>query len=116
MTIGDHPMCEDHLALSLDWKHSQEKVCDLDQYEMLRLQEGRSPRGRVNRLNYQQRRQLLELVGPWSNDVSEYDVEDESSTMDVECTLEDLRNSDSLFDDNVFGFPANMMKVQILEG
>jgi hypothetical protein len=29
VVVGDHPMCEDGLPISLDWKHTEEKVIDL---------------------------------------------------------------------------------------
>ena len=33
LTVGDHPICRDGLAISLDWSHSKEQVFDIDDFE-----------------------------------------------------------------------------------
>ncbi len=70
ITVGDHPICKDGLALSLDWAHAEEKVYDLDNYESRRQRENklRRMRGRrrVSKLDYWQRRETLIRVGDFS--------------------------------------------------
>jgi hypothetical protein len=115
VVVGDHPMCGDHLPLTLDWKHAEEKVYDISQYKDMRPQSGRGVRGKVKRLAYWTRRQILERVGPLINELAELDYEGgDVPPVDSIDILQDLRDSESLFDDN-FCFPANMVKVQILE-
>jgi len=70
ITVGDHPICKDGLALSLDWAHAEEKVYDIDNYEERRERENRlrrmRGRRRVNKLDYWQRRETLVRVGDFS--------------------------------------------------
>ncbi len=70
ITVGDHPICKDGLALSLDWAHAEEKVYDIDNYESRRERENqlRRMRGRrrVSKLDYWQRRETLVRVGDFS--------------------------------------------------
>jgi hypothetical protein len=69
LTVGDHPVCKDGLALSLDWNYSTERVYSIDDFE--RNQRRRSSsicRGRrTSRLDYWQRREILQRVGAFSN-------------------------------------------------
>lgn len=72
ITVGDHPICRDGLALSLDWFHAKEKVYDIDDYELLIRQRENQRRGirrkrRVSKLDYWQRREMLNRVGSYSN-------------------------------------------------
>eukprot|EP00536_Pseudo-nitzschia_multiseries_P004612 jgi/Psemu1/285216/fgenesh1_pg.78_\ len=72
ITVGDHPICKDGLALSLDWAHAKEKVYDIDDYELLIRQRENRRRGirrrrRVSKLDYWQRREILNQVGSFSN-------------------------------------------------
>ena len=64
ITVGDHPICKDGLALSLDWVHGAEKVYDVDDYEI--RYGGTKRRRRVSRLDYWQRREILVRVGNFS--------------------------------------------------
>jgi hypothetical protein len=69
LTVGDHPVCKDGLALSLDWHYSTERVYNIDDYE--RNQRRRASSGyqgrRTSRLDYWQRREILQKVGSFSN-------------------------------------------------
>lgn len=69
LTVGDHPICKDGLALSLDWNYSAERVYNVDAYERHRLRKRKSAyRGRrTSRLDYWQRREILQRVGSFSN-------------------------------------------------
>mmetsp|Transcript_15 Transcript_15/g.46 ORF Transcript_15/g.46 Transcript_15/m.46 type:complete len:250 (-) Transcript_15:238-987(-) len=71
ITVGDHPICKDGLALSLDWAHAKEQVYDIDDYEMSRQRESRrrgvKRRRRVSKLDYWQRREILNRVGSYTN-------------------------------------------------
>ena len=69
LTVGDHPICQDGLALSLDWNHTVEKVYEIDNYEFLRQQRNRmkGSKRKTNRLDYWQRREILQRVGSFSN-------------------------------------------------
>mmetsp|Transcript_30043 Transcript_30043/g.70833 ORF Transcript_30043/g.70833 Transcript_30043/m.70833 type:complete len:255 (-) Transcript_30043:1494-2258(-) len=72
ITVGDHPICRDGLALSLDWYHAKEKVYDIDDYELLIKQRENQRRGirrrrRVSKLDYWQRREILNRIGSFSN-------------------------------------------------
>jgi len=71
ITVGDHPICKDGLALSLDWAHSEEEVYDIDSYELRRQnsnrRRGMKRRRRVSKLDYWQRREILIRVSGMSN-------------------------------------------------
>ncbi|KAL3924405.1 MAG: hypothetical protein SGILL_001066 [Bacillariaceae sp.] len=69
ITVGDHPICQDGLALSLDWIHTSEKVYSIDDYEfhLRRRSNLRQGRRRTSRLDYWQRREILLRVGSFSN-------------------------------------------------
>ena len=72
ITVGDHPICRDGLALSLDWGHSKEKVYDIDDYEDSRQRKNQRRgvsrrRRRVSKLDYWQRREILNRVGSYEN-------------------------------------------------
>jgi hypothetical protein len=66
LTVGDHPICRDGLAISLDWSHSKEQVFDIDDFEFCRRRK-RGTRRRVSKLDYWQRREILNRVGCYSN-------------------------------------------------
>jgi hypothetical protein len=70
-TVGDHDLCGHggRLPISLDWTHGTEKIFDMDDYECLRYRGGkkRSPRGRLPKLDYSQRRLRLRHVSGYSN-------------------------------------------------
>ena len=70
ITVGDHPICKDGLALSLDWAHSEEKVYDIDHYKTFGKkgdeQRRMRRRRRVSKLDYWQRREILIRVGSFS--------------------------------------------------
>ncbi len=69
LTVGDHPICRDGLALSLDWEHSDERVYNIDDYEQHRR--GRNQRQgckrRTSKLDYWQRREILQRVSSFTN-------------------------------------------------
>ena len=71
ITVGDHPICKDGLALSLDWAHAEEKVYNIDKYESRRQNENQlrqtKRRRRVTKLDYWQRRETLIRVGNFSS-------------------------------------------------
>jgi len=71
ITVGDHPICKDGLALSLDWAHAKEEVYDIDDYESRRQnrnqRRGMKRRRRVSKLDYWQRRETLTRIGSFSN-------------------------------------------------
>ena len=71
ITVGDHPICKDGLALSLDWAHAKEEVYDIDDYESRRQnrnqRRGMKRRRRVSKLDYWQRREILTRIGSFSN-------------------------------------------------
>eukprot|EP00535_Pseudo-nitzschia_heimii_P003187 CAMPEP_0197174518 /NCGR_PEP_ID=MMETSP1423-20130617/1006_1 /TAXON_ID=476441 /ORGANISM="Pseudo-nitzschia heimii, Strain UNC1101" /LENGTH=259 /DNA_ID=CAMNT_0042623459 /DNA_START=104 /DNA_END=883 /DNA_ORIENTATION=+ len=70
ITVGDHPICKDGLALSLDWAHSEEKVYDINRYKTPRRinnqRRGIRRKRRVSKLDYWQRREILIRVGSFS--------------------------------------------------
>jgi hypothetical protein len=64
VTLGDHDWCEGSLAISLDWPHvATSKSMLIDDYESMRERQGRVPRGHLPKLEYWQRKQLLQRVG-----------------------------------------------------
>jgi hypothetical protein len=69
ITVGDHPVCQDGLALSLDWSHSDEHVYDVDDFEQRRRRKSRRRgiRRRTSKLDYWQRREILNRVGSYTN-------------------------------------------------
>jgi len=69
ITVGDHPICKDGLALSLDWAHAEEKVYNIDNYESRRQNQrrGMKRRRRITKLDYWQRREILNRVGCFSS-------------------------------------------------
>jgi hypothetical protein len=72
ITIGDHDWCDGTLPLTLDWSHAESiKSMRIDDYENLRERQGRAPRGRLPRLDYWHRKQLLQRVGG----ISKEDIE-----------------------------------------
>lgn len=62
VTIGEHDWCEGPLALTLDWKHAEPVTWDIDGFEWGRHCVGRMPRGQLVKLDYWQRKQLLQNV------------------------------------------------------
>lgn len=69
ITVGDHPVCKDGLALSLDWSHSDEHVYNVDDFEQRRRRKSsrKGIRRRTSKLDYWQRREILNRVGSYSN-------------------------------------------------
>jgi hypothetical protein len=62
ITVGDHDWCEGSLPITLDWKHAKTKSMSIDDHEWMRDRQGRTPRGRLHKLEYWQRKQLLRRV------------------------------------------------------
>ena len=145
ITVGDHPICKDGLALSLDWVHGAEKVYDIDDYESHRQSAirygGTKRRRRVSRLDYWQRREFLVRVGNFSYSelsrieckrnreaVSEFlqdlgtddygpplEVEQEEQGIELEPVYSANNDDSSLSLSTPSGF-GWQMNVQILEG
>lgn len=91
ITVGDHPICRDGLALSLDWNHSKEQVYDIDDFEFNRRRKNHKRgirRRRVSKLDYFQRREILNRVGSYSN----------SDLSRIECERNKQAVSDFLLD------------------
>mmetsp|Transcript_13395 Transcript_13395/g.25191 ORF Transcript_13395/g.25191 Transcript_13395/m.25191 type:complete len:258 (-) Transcript_13395:60-833(-) len=64
VTIGDHDWCSGTLPVSLDWPHAPSvRSIAIDDYENVRERQGRTPRGRLPKLEHWQRKQLLHRVG-----------------------------------------------------
>jgi hypothetical protein len=61
-TVGIHDWCEGDLPVTLDWKHSETRSIRIDDFEWIRERQGRSPRGRLRKLEYWQRRRILRHV------------------------------------------------------
>ncbi|KAL3924404.1 MAG: hypothetical protein SGILL_001065 [Bacillariaceae sp.] len=69
ITVGDHDWCEGTLALTLDWPHTEQpKSMLISDYESLRERQGRTPRGRLPKLEHWQRKQILRRVGGISDE------------------------------------------------
>jgi hypothetical protein len=68
VVIGDHPVCRDPLPLTLDWRHAEEVVYDINAYEDMRhhSRRRRGKRGKLRKLSFLKRRKILERVGPLS--------------------------------------------------
>ena len=62
ITVGDHDWCEGSLPIQLDWQHTPTHSMDLDDYEWHRERQGRTPRGRLPKLDPSQRKKLLRRV------------------------------------------------------
>jgi hypothetical protein len=62
VTVGDHDWCEGGLPITLDWKHTETRSIEIDDFEWIRERQGRAPRGRLPKLDYWQRKQLLHRV------------------------------------------------------
>ena len=118
VVVGDHPVCSDYLPLTLDWQHTNEKAHDVDDYESMRLLNGRSERGRIKKLPFWKKRERLEKACPidYSSSNCVYDDGGEESDLfdDPVDIFNDFRGSESLFD-NKIGFLRGFMKVQVLE-
>jgi len=69
--VGDHPACCDLLPLSLDWAYGEEKVYDIDDYEVMRESSGRTARGRLPKLGLAERRRILENCCSTAQSLSE---------------------------------------------
>ena len=134
--LGDHPICFDNYPLCIGWAHGEETVYDINEYEDRKVRRrrrhsrhrGGKREGMAKRLDTHTRKALLAKA---------YSIEE--GDMGVECQLEmepDLvedrwgSNEDDFDspleepyvlqqrDDDIpqhFGFPANMIKVQVLE-
>lgn len=62
ITVGDHDWCEGSLPIQLDWQHTPTHSMDVDDYEWHRQRQGRTPRGRLPKLDPSQRKRLLRRV------------------------------------------------------
>jgi hypothetical protein len=62
ITLGDHPFCSDRLALTLDWKHSEESIFNIDVYENVKSHHARNEHGHLVPLDFWRRRRLLHIV------------------------------------------------------
>lgn len=62
VTVGEHDWCEGDIPLTLDWKHAKTRSIEIDDFEWIRKRQGRTPRGRLPKLDYHQRKQLLHRV------------------------------------------------------
>ena len=137
ITVGDHPLCTDSLPLTLDWEfwdHDQQYPIDV--YEDVREFQGRGSCS-LNRLSFWKRRQLLRWVGGWTDqDLREQQQHQqqqspshrlpprlETPLVDPKADpprmeLERLDDCSSVANSNgmlSFGFPAQMLQIQILE-
>ena len=61
--MDGHTACCDVWPLSLDWTYRDEKVYDIDDYELMRQRSGRRQRGRLSKLAAEERRRILEQAG-----------------------------------------------------
>ena len=126
VTIGDHPACLGSLPLTLDWAHATEKVYALEEYEIIKQLRPRCRRrrynGRPQKLDFWQRRAVLQAVGPLvqvEEDLAsgeDEESEDEADERD-EAPLSFWPSCDG--GENVlemeFGFRFPVMTVQVLE-
>ena len=63
LTIGDHEWCDgESLPITLDWRHSVGRSIGIDDFEWMRQRQGRTPRGRLRRLDDHKRKHLLQRV------------------------------------------------------
>lgn len=62
ITVGDHDWCEGSLPIQLDWQHTPTHVIPVDDFEWRRERQGRTPRGRLPKLDPMQRKRLLRRV------------------------------------------------------
>mmetsp|Transcript_118741 Transcript_118741/g.332552 ORF Transcript_118741/g.332552 Transcript_118741/m.332552 type:complete len:242 (+) Transcript_118741:93-818(+) len=62
ITVGDHDWCEGSLPIQLDWQHTATRSISLDDFEWQRERQGRTPRGRLPKLDFAQRKRLLRRV------------------------------------------------------
>jgi hypothetical protein len=62
LTVGIHDWCEGDLPITLDWKHAETRSMRVDDFEWIRERQERSPRGRLRKLEYWQRRRILRHV------------------------------------------------------
>lgn len=110
ITVGDHPICKDGLALSLDWAHAEEKVYNIDFYESLREKSTQlrrmKRRRRVSKLDYWQRRETLIRVGNFSaKDLSR-----------IECKRNRDAVSEFLQELGADGYGPSLLEVEEEEG
>lgn len=92
--IREHPMipgvesaCCAALPLSLDWGYQDERVYDIDAYEIMREQSGRKARGNVPRISTHQRQRILENSFEYEpRDPDSLEMYDPSASHAVECT------------------------------
>jgi hypothetical protein len=86
VTVGDHDLCKGGLPITLDWKHSESKSFDIDDFEWRRERVGRMPRGHLPRLDYWQRKHILRHVAGLT----------ERDMTRMECRREEARRTDLL--------------------
>jgi hypothetical protein len=115
VTTGDHPACRDAYCLTLDWAHTAEQVYGIDHYERMRKWR-RAERGRPTRLKYGERKKMLQEGYSAKDTAIECQLESPTDSLEI---LDSLRNTESILDEDKFVpsfcFPAEMLKIQILE-
>ncbi len=62
ITVGDHDWCQGSLPIQLDWQHTMTHSIPIDDFEWLRERQGRTPRGRLPKLDHTQRKRRLRRV------------------------------------------------------
>jgi hypothetical protein len=115
ITIGDHPFCSDHLALTLDWKHSEESVFNIDVYEHVKRHHAKNGRGHLVPLGFWRRRRWLQIVSGLTDQNLIHEEERlhrRRAWMDSQPPPEEF---DSFYDCPEPHFPADMLEVKILE-
>ena len=75
LTLGDHPFCS-ALPLQLGWEYDDTELVNLDMYE-----QHKAFRGKVNRLTYLERKNLLKRV----SGMSDQDIQEASPSMYHAC-------------------------------
>lgn len=132
VVLGDLACCS-CMPLSLDWNHGKEKVYDINDYETMRQRSGRVERGKLPKLDFAERRRILEEA-EWAsqNEIDEPPMDpdfDPPSFDDMDqfdTTVEMPEDSDascnpfalfhdrwSMFGDEACGYPT--MTVQVLD-
>jgi hypothetical protein len=121
ITLGDHPFCSDRLALTLDWKHSEESVFNIDVYENVVKSRRRARKnGHLVRLDFWRRRRLLHIVSGLT-DQNLILEEERLHSRPTRAWMEDSQPpppeefDDSFYDFPEPHFPAGMLEVEILE-
>jgi hypothetical protein len=104
VTVGDHDLCKGGLPITLDWKHSESKSFDIDDFEWRRERVGRMPRGHLPRLDYWQRKnRLRHVAGLTERDMTR-----------MECHQEEARHT-YLLSKTVAVFPTEQNELKRVE-